>query len=207
MLSSAPGTLSGARKSNRFIIQLHFAAKRPGPGDWLGPSTPHLAVLRPRRSGIGGETPGKHAEARGDECGRGLARPPPCRPLVLLTRLQGVGRSPPFSGPAPLLSGGAEPPLEVFLPLLLPTREKSHSGEAEGRWNATCRSMCSDPSRPVAPSCPQPGRAHLSLSHPGAPFSTADPAGPTPHTGHSPGPKPASPAVPSAPPSLPGVPG
>ena len=143
----------------------------------------------------------------------GWLDPPPCRPLcnralVLLTRLWGAGWSPPFSGPAPLLSGGAEPPLEVFLPLLFPTREKSHSGEAEGRWNAACRSMYSDPSGPVAPSCPQPGRAHLSLSRPRAPFPTADPARPTPHTGHSPpGPKPASPAVPSAPPSIPGVPG
>lgn len=147
------GTLSRARKSNPFIIQLHFAAKRPGPGGWLGPSTPHLGVRRPRRPGVRGGTPGKHAEARGGECDRGLARPPPCRPLcsralVLLTRLRGVGQSPPFSGPAPLLSGGAEPPLEVFLPLLFPTREKSHSREAEGRWNAACRSMCSDPPAP-----------------------------------------------------------
>ena len=146
MPSSAPertnqetlGTLSRARKSSPFIIQLHFVAKCPGPGDWLGPPTPHLGVRRPRRSGVGGGTPGKHAEARGGACGRGLARPPPCRPLcsralVLLSRLRGVGRSPLSRDQHRCSLGVLSPHCRYFCPCCFPlgrspTPEKLRGG-------------------------------------------------------------------------------
>lgn len=104
-------------------------------------------------------------------------------PSLLLMGLRG-GTEPPFLGTGTVAPGGAEPAGGTLCPSV------SHLGEAEGRCGGPWGSLLR----------PQPSRAHVSLSRPGAPFSTADPVGPPRTRRALPGPKPASPAAPPAPP-------
>lgn len=131
----------------------------------------------------------QETQGRGGERGWGAGRTPTppgpaqvsARPSLLLMGLRG-GTEPPFLGIGTVAPGGAEPPLEVFFAPVFPTWEKLRGGAVT----------------PGAPSCAR--SPHVSLSCPGAPFSTADPVGPPRTRRALPGPKPASPAAPPAPP-------
>ena len=133
----------------------------------------------------------------------GLAGPHPAGPSAGVSRALAAadgaaeGAEPPFLGIGTLLSGGAEPPLEVCFAPVFPTREQLREVGRRSQVKLQC------PWGPLLR--PQPSRAHLPLSHPRASFSTADPAGPPRTRLSPPGPKPASPEAPPAPPVRPGV--
>lgn len=96
----------------------------------------------------------------------GLAGPHPAGPSAGVSRALAAadgaaeGAEPPFLGIGTLLSGGAEPPLEVCFAPVFPTREQLREVGRRSQVELRC---------PWAPLAPQPSRAHSPLSHPRAP--------------------------------------